>query len=374
MNEYYLQGLTCRKTVRLIVKYPILKQLFYWLLSFSLLVFIYSTAYGSYHLGVTIILILLPVHMLYFYIIASWIIPGFYFRSQYIKTFFLVLLTMALVTVLYRLTEVFITDPYIFRFYKLRDAGFTWNKLNQSKWEQLKSPVDFVNAIERSNTVVWICITLKLFILWHERKEAILQAELNFLKGQLHPHFLFNSLNNLYALSLDNAPQTPGIILGLSNILRYVLYECTSEQVLLTRDIEVLNDYIELEKLRYEDRLELNVNINNTAGNTEIAPLLMLPLVENAFKHGAAETTGTPWINIELCASGSNLIFKISNSKPERCFENNNDQKHHGEIGLLNLRKRLELLYPGKHSFSYFDESECFIAELNVQLSSKNKK
>jgi len=358
----------------LIIKYPVLKQLFYWLLSFSLLVFIYSTAYGSYELGAKVILLLLPVHMCYFYLITGWVLPRFFFRDKYVETFFLLLLIMLLIAVLYRVTEVFITDPYIYRFYSLKDSGFTWDKLNHSKWEQLKSPVDFVNAVERSNTVVWICVTLKLFILWNERKQAVLQAELNFLKGQLHPHFLFNSLNNLYALSLDNAPQTPGIILGLSNILRYVLYECTAVQVPLKRDIEVLNDYIELEKLRYEDRLELNVNMSDPIGAAEIAPLLMLPLVENAFKHGAAETTDTPWINIELYVSGDALTFKISNSKPEQPLADCPGQKFDGEIGLLNLRKRLELLYPGKYSFRYFDESDCFIAELNVQLSSGSKK
>ncbi|GAB3424472.1 sensor histidine kinase [Niabella aquatica] len=360
----------------MLAKYPILKQLFYWLLSFSLLVFIYGTAYDSYDLGAKIILMLLPVHMCYFYLIAHWVVPRFFFRDKYIKTFFLLLLLMLLIAVLYRMVEVFITDPYIYRFYKLRDSSFTWPKLSLSKWTQLKSPVDFVNAVERTNTVVWICITLKLFILWNERKQAVLQAELNFLKAQLHPHFLFNSLNNLYALSLNNAPQTPGIILGLSNILRYVLYECTAEQVSLKRDIEVLHDYIELEKLRYEDRLELNVSMSDNTGNAEIAPLLMLPLVENAFKHGAAETTDTPWINIELYVSGDTLAFKISNSKPEQPVINNPGQKLSGEIGLLNLKKRLELLYPGKHSFRYFDESDCFIAELEVQLSStaKNKR
>lgn len=357
----------------MIIKYPILKQLFYWLLSFSLLVFIYSTAYGSYHLGVPVILMLLPVHMLYFYIISGWIIPRFYFRSHYIQTFFLVLLAMVLTAVLYRVVEVFITDPYIFRFYKSKDPGFTWSKLNLSTGEQLTSPVDFVNAVERSNTVVWICVTLKLFILWHERKEAILQAELKFLKGQLHPHFLFNALNNLYALSLDKAPQTPDIILGLSNILRYVLYECTAELVPLKRDIEVLNDYIELEKLRYEDRLELNVVMNQPAGDIKIVPLLMLPLVENAFKHGAAETTGMPWINIELSVSGNQLTFRISNSKPESTAGHYKEEKPIGEIGMLNLRKRLEHAYPARHTFHYFDESDCFIAELYIQLSSDHK-
>lgn len=358
----------------LTTKYPILKQLFYWLLSFGLLSVIYGTAYGSYELGAKVILMLLPVHMCYFYLITYWVLPRFFFRDKYVKTFLLLFLLIPLIAVLYRLDEIFISNPYIFHYYKSHQVKVNWPEMNDSWLKQLWRPLDFANAVERTNTVVWICVTLNLFILWNERKQAVLQAELNFLKGQLHPHFLFNSLNNLYALSLDNAPQAPGIILGLSNMLRYVLYECSAERVLLKRDIEALNDYIELEKLRYEDRLELNVNISDHAGNAEIAPLLMLPLVENAFKHGAAETTDTPWINIELYASGDTLAFKVSNSKPEQPVAKNPGQKSGGEIGLLNLRKRLELLYPGQYSFRYFDESDCFIAELNVHLSSNPKK
>ncbi|MCD2423256.1 histidine kinase [Niabella pedocola] len=354
----------------MIKKYPILQHLFYWLTAFSLLVFIYSTAYGSYHLGVQVILILLPVHMCYFYLLTGWVMPRFYFRGKYLQTCLLVILILPVMAVLYRLTEVFIADPFIYHFYKVRDSSFTWADHERPLREQLLSPLGFVNAVERSNTVVWICVTLNLFILWHQRKQAVLQAELNFLKGQLHPHFLFNALNNLYALSLDKAPQTPQVILGISNILRYVLYECTAEQVPLKRDIEVLNDYIELEKLRYEDRLELNVHIDPHADHIQIAPLLMLPLVENAFKHGAAESTDMPWINIDLYLSNNDLTFKIANSKPELPVAQAYGQKFKGEIGIHNLRKRLEYIYPSKHRFRYFDESDCFIAELQIQLSS----
>lgn len=344
--------------------------MFYWLLAFGLLTFIYGTAFGSYTLGTQVILMLLPVHMCYFYIIAKWIMPRLFFQGKYIKAFFAVVVLMFLIAVLYRLTEIFIADPYVYHFYKSTDANFTWEKLNHTRWEQLKNQIDFVNAIERSNVVVWILVTLNLFILWNERKHAMLQAELNQLKGQLHPHFLFNALNNLYALSLENAPQTPGVILGLSNILRYVLYECTADQVLLKRDIEVLNDYIKLEQIRYEERLELNVTFSDNAGDRKIAPLLMLPLVENAFKHGAAESIDTPWINIELYITGDDLILKISNSIPENTVADG--KANTGRIGLLNVQKRLELLYPGKHQFNYSDEGDCFITELKVKLSASN--
>ncbi|MCH5686032.1 histidine kinase [Niabella sp. W65] len=193
----------------MINKRRILRPLFYWFISFSLLLFIYSTAFGSYELGTVVIFMLLPVHMCYFYLVSQWVLPRFFFRDKYLYTFLLLLIIMPLIAVLYRVVEVYITNPYIFRFYKMRDSSFTWPSISLPKWKQLTHPGDFVNAIERTNTVVWICVTLKLFILWNERKQVLLRAELNFLKGQLHPHFLFNSLNNLYALSLDNAPQTP---------------------------------------------------------------------------------------------------------------------------------------------------------------------
>lgn len=274
------------------------------------------------------------------------------------------MITMA---VLYRLTEIYFSDPYIFNYYKQRDSSFTWNKISKSNWLQLCDKGDFVNAIERSNVVVWIGITLKLFALWHERKHAVLQAELNALKGQLHPHFLFNSLNNLYALSLKNAPQTPGIILGLSNILRYIIYECAADRVPLEREVEILKDYTALEKLRYEERLDLNMNIADDIKPWNIAPLLMLPLVENAFKHGAGETIDNPWINIELQVCNGDLLFKVTNSKPEHTIQSGNKQS--GRIGLANVQHRLKLLYPDAHSLKWYNEPDCFIIEMNIQLS-----
>lgn len=346
----------------------LLMHILFWVFAFSMLTYIYGTAYNSFELGTVVILILLPVHIIYYYLITSFVLPNF-FGSRYVKAFFAALCIMFGIAVLYRLTEVFITDPYIYSYYKQRDANFTWSQINKSRWLQLQDKGNFVNAIERSNVVVWIGITVKLFALWHERKNAVLQAELNALKGQLHPHFLFNSLNNLYALSLNNDPKAPGIILGLSNILRYVIYECAADRVSLEGDVEILKDYIELEKLRYEERLDLNVNIDDNIRHWQIAPLLMLPLVENAFKHGAGETIHAPWINIELKVCNDQLLFRISNSKPE---QTNVIKKASGRIGLSNVQHRLKLLYPDEHTMHWYDEEDCFILELMVKLYPAN--
>lgn len=193
------------------------------------------------------------------------------------------------------------------------------------------------------------------------------QTELNFLKGQIHPHFLFNTLNNLYALTLRQSPKSPSIVLGLSNILRYMLYECGTETVLLKRDLEIIHNYVELEKLRYEERLDLTFSVTGVIDDQKIPPLLMLPLIENAFKHGTGETISEPWINIDLKLSSNNLKFKISNSKPGKPSEDH--EKHFGTIGLENVKKRLEILYPNAHKLLVFDEEELFVTILELKLN-----
>ncbi|WP_209860738.1 histidine kinase [Chitinophaga sp. OAE865] len=348
------------------IKYPILKHVIFWLCAFVLLTYIYGTAYESFELGIKVIAMLLPVHMVYLYAIDKIVVSHFYLKGQYVKAAIATLLIMIIVSFLYRVAEIFITDPYIYKFYKNTDSNFSWERVNWSKSKQLFNPILFVTAIERSNAVVWIGITLKLFSLSHERKQSALLAELNLLKAQLHPHFLFNSLNNIYSLSLEKSEKAPEVILGISNILRYSLYECNSQQVLLKRDIEILKDYIRLEQIRYEERLDLNVFISENTSSLQIAPMLMLPLVENAFKHGTAGTIDMPWINIQLHISENSLTLNISNSKPDSPLASNDSS---GRIGIRNVQKRLDLLYPGKHSLKFFDEEDCFITLLHLNLS-----
>jgi len=353
------------KKTDVISRYPVLKHFYFWLAAFVLLTYIYGTAYENFELGVKVILLLLPVHLLYFYLVDYIVVRHFYIKGQYLKAFLMALAIMLFIAFFYRVVEIFITDPYIYQFYKARNANFTWASRQRSAEEQIADPILFVTAIERSNAVVWIGITLRLFTLSHERKQSALQAELSSLKAQLHPHFLFNSLNNIYSLSLEKSEKTPEVVLGISNILRYSLYECTAQQVSLKRDIEILRDYIKLEKIRYEERLELNLFIADNTQNLQIAPLLMLPLVENAFKHGTAATIDTPWINIQLRIQGNHLTLNISNSKPETTDTTNNTA---GKIGIENVRKRLQLLYPGRYSLDFFDEEDCFITLLNIDL------
>lgn len=351
---------------RLFSRYPIIRHVVFWIPPFLLLTYIYGTAFGSLELGLKVIAMLMPVHLLYFYLLDYLVVKHYYIKGAYLRAFLVTMVIILFSSFLYRIVEIFLTDPYIIRFYQKTDPDFSWEKIGMNWMDQLFHPVYFVTALERSNAVVWIGITLRLFNLSHERKQFALQAELDFLKAQLHPHFLFNSLNNIYSLSLDKSEKTPEVVLGISNILRYSLYECTAQEVSLKRDIDILNDYIKLEQLRYDDRLELNVFICRNSNGLRIAPLLMLPLVENAFKHGTGSTVDNPWINIQLHINGNNLTLNISNSKAD--FAQNSNAAP-GKIGVENVRKRLELLYPGKHELIFFDEQDCFITVLNMRLT-----
>lgn len=168
-----------------------------------------------------------------------------------------------------------------------------------------------------------------------------LEAELNFLKSQINPHFLFNTLNNIYSLARKKSDETAEVVVKLSKLLRFVLYESQHGPIPLAREIQFLNDYIELEKIRYDARLELRFVHSIEAPERPIMPLMLVPLVENAFKHGASETTDKALIHIELRQKENELTFVVENT-----FEQNLTSEIREGIGLKNMRRRLELLYP----------------------------
>lgn len=339
----------------------------FWILCILVLTSSYRPGLPSYLIAFKTILMVMPVHICYFYAVAYWAIPRYLYSRRYLKLIFAFLICFLLAALMFRLLEILVIVPYIYKILLAIDPDIQWAKAEGSFWEQLAKPEHIINAFEQSNLVVWILISFRFFKMWHERRQVALQAELNFLKGQIHPHFLFNTLNNLYALTLSGSKDAPLIVMGLSNILRYMLYECKSESVALSRDVEILQSYIDLEKIRYEGRLDLNMHMEGDITGKRIAPLLMLPLVENAFKHGASEVLDDAWINIDLKVTGNMLKFKISNSKPDK-GQSIASGIHFGNIGLNNVRKRLDLLYPGSHNLQIMEEDELFVAILDIEL------
>lgn len=199
--------------------------------------------------------------------------------------------------------------------------------------------------------VVGIAVAVKQYRLSQRSKEREkglvkekLEAELKFLRTQTNPHFLFNTLNNIYALARKKSDDTAEVVMKLSKLLRFMLYESKNDSITIAQELRVLNDYIELEKIRYNERLTIRFTRAIDNELQPIAPLILLPFVENAFKHGASETRFSSFIQIDAQLQKSQLIFTIENST-----EHDGDEEIKENIGLSNVRRQLELMYPEHH-------------------------
>ncbi len=190
-------------------------------------------------------------------------------------------------------------------------------------------------------------------------------AELQLLKSQIHPHFLFNTLNNIYSYSLSNKPEAPGLVKKLKQTVQYMVSECNHAYVPLKNELNMIANYIELEKIRYGNRLSMQVELMSPEGNQLIAPLLMIPFVENSFKHGVSQMLEHPRISLKIYVERNVLYFYLNNSKPP---DSENLIQRKG-IGLDNVRKRLELLYPGKHTLLILTEGDAFTVQMEISLT-----
>jgi sensor histidine kinase YesM len=194
--------------------------------------------------------------------------------------------------------------------------------------------------------------------------KAKAEAEIKLLKGQLHPHFLFNSLNNIYSLALMKSDLTADSILKLTELLDYLVYRANMDQVALSREIQLLQNYVDLEQLRYSDKLKINMDIEVVNPNQPVAPLLILPFAENCFKHGGPGPDGYFRIEIQLKTDQRKLDFSITNTRKKKSA---NDQSQAG-IGLQNIRQRLNLLYPGRHRLTISDQPEQYSVRLEIDF------
>lgn len=192
-----------------------------------------------------------------------------------------------------------------------------------------------------------------------------LKLELTHLRSQVQPHFFFNTLNNMYSLSVQGSPKTSAMIADLSGIMRYVLYETEHEKVMLQKEVNFIRSYIELESIRYDDPDIIDFAVQGDINGIQIEPMLFLPLVENAFKHSLHRDIAGKWVKVFLSVDEEELVFQTSNLKKPGVIpqENNNSG-----IGLKNVRKRLELLYPGRHQLAIHDEDESFTVTLTISL------
>lgn len=226
------------------------------------------------------------------------------------------------------------------------------------------------------NTVVFITATIKLVKHWYQHQQTAqslekdkLEAELKFLKAQIHPHFLFNTLNNLYSLTLQKSDAAPELVLKLSELMDYMLYQTGEAQVPLEREINYLRNYMALERIRYGNRLDISFHVSGEVGGYGIAPMLLLPFVENSFKHGVSGEIDAVWVTIDLKVKEGILSLKVENSKSpdSRILPAGNYTEG---IGLKNVKRRLELLYGGhQYELTITDEETSYLIDLRLTLN-----
>ena len=197
---------------------------------------------------------------------------------------------------------------------------------------------------------------------FQEFKTKQLETELNLLKSQLSPHFLFNTLNNLYGLTLKKADNAPEVIMKLSDLLRFTLETSKKNKVELRKEIDFIENYVELEKLRLSNRCDVKLNISGNSEGKMIAPMLLITFIENSFKHGGSSINKNSFIRIFLNIQNDLLKLTVENSRQEDQYQSSL------KIGLENVRRKLELLYPGKHTLTIVDRKEIFKINLEIVL------
>ena len=225
--------------------------------------------------------------------------------------------------------------------------------------------------------IVYIIITmlLKLSKSWFlvswlqkellEKEKQKTVVELKALKAQINPHFFFNTLNSIYSMALDKDDRLPGTVLQLSDLMRYFLYVSRDNFILLEKDLTVVKEYIALQKLRSNPQLDIETKISGEISDQQIAPLLLITFLENAFKHGAKGSSGNTFIKLDIKVEKNKLNFTLENNKG--IIDKVNTGDHNG-LGLENVKRQLELLYPGKHLLNIKDEQDRFVVALQLSL------
>jgi two-component system LytT family sensor kinase len=295
------------------------------------------------------------------YVLFYWVLPHYFYRKR--KT----LLTLSVIT---GVIVVFLFVAAVFKWSAPIYLMLTGQKTTGLSLVRIFRPM-LANQLVSFPIVVGLALTIKLIKRWWLKQKETeqvakekMKAELQLLKAQVHPHFLFNTLNNIYFFILSGSPKAPEMISKLSGLLHYILNECNQPAVSLEKEMKMIRDYASLEKIRYGDEMEMSVELPDNCPNKMIAPLLLIPFIENSFKHGASKVLAHPYVRLRIYIEGDLLQLFLSNSKPEV----REPIMARGNIGLKNVKKRLDLLYPADHELNIVEEPESFSVHLKIRL------
>jgi two-component system LytT family sensor kinase len=332
----------------------ILYHVLFWIALYILDVLIFGFGYENLDHFVLLVLAEVPPQVLLAYSVMYWIIPRYVKQKRFLESLFF-------------LTVIFIFSGFVghllFFALNLYEANIAIGDI----------PKIFVRgfyALLHGS----IAIAIKLIKMWYENERRVsemekskLESELKMLRDQVNPHFMFNTLNNLYGLIGKNPIHAQESVLRLSRIMHHMLHESGQSLISMQQEIRCIRDYIELEKLRYPGNLSISLNVHEEVNNLAIVPLTIFPFVENSFKHGASEMIKDAWINVDFSIFRNSFVFKIENGKGPSL------SSRQSGIGLNNVKRRLELIYGEDHSLQIIDGAETFLVILKIGLSRMEK-
>ena len=347
------------------IKYRLAQHIAFWLAMFSYQVmvdfivpiFFEGTGYHVVKKSIQFTLLYLPGQLVLVYTLLYFIIPNYFLKSRYIFGILFLLFFCVL-------------------------SGFS----NEISYRIFVHKYSLITALDGKRSLgmhrilgtAGFAASIKFMKFWYEKKyhnsileKEKLNAELLILRSQLHPHFLFNTLNNIYSITQNTSPEAADMIQRLCVLLRYILYDCNLPEIKLSQEFIMIKDYISLESIRYDKTLDVSIQFPEISDDYLIVPLLLLPLVENCFKHGTSKMLDHhPWINIQAELKENLLYIKLINSKPDN-IPSESGGIHEG-IGLSNIKKRLELMYPNKYNLEILEETDLFVVVLKVELHMKS--
>lgn len=334
----------------------------FWFVYFVFNTLRWSSLHDDFEYSLKTNLLGFPIHMALAYFNIYYLMPKFIFTKKYgtyallmLASLFLMLLAKYNLTYYLVSTNVWPEGPEVI-------DSLTIDYAITTMLGELYV-VAFVTAIKI--TADWLQEHSKL----HELEKRQLTTELKFLKSQVSPHFFFNTLNNIYALTLEKSDKAPQTILKLSELMRYLLYGTKNQRQLLIDEIECIQNYVELERIRFDDSVKIDINITGNLEDRTIAPMLLIPFVENCFKHGANKNIDKTHIIIDIEIEDLYLTFKVSNTIPRNEVERPLIPKP-GGIGLSNVKKRLELGYdPKDYHLSVFEKDNMFHVILKLKVN-----
>jgi hypothetical protein len=294
--------------------------------------------------------------LLFFYVNYFFLIPQFYFGKRYFIFFLIIIVVFFLVAILPQLVLPF-TDKLAPEFHKY-PLPPSHTRPHPSFFD-MKLIHDFFIFL----AVIFISITIKINSRLRQTEREKLNTELSYLRSQINPHFLFNTLNSIYSLALEKSDKAPTAVVKLSAMMRYVISETDSAFVSLEKDVNYLEDYIELQKIRLGNTVKLAYKVTGELKGKRIAPLILIPFIENAFKHGVnPEENSKILITVEI--TGNDLVLKVQNNKVNLQIKSATNEG----MGIENAKTRLQLLYPSKHKLIFKEDDTKFEILLQIKL------